>query len=103
MAPIPCRNFHGVLCKIGGMEINMIMFWNRRELYIGSDMEAFSRVRSILSAKNIKYQYKVVNSLGSSNRGHSGAFGINTANSFLYYVYVHRKDYELVSEYLQRQ
>ncbi len=23
MAPIPCRNFHGVLCKMGGTEINM--------------------------------------------------------------------------------
>jgi len=80
----------------------MIMFWNRREVFIGSDMEKFSLVRSILSGKNIKYQYKVVNSLGSSNRGHSGAFGINTANSFLYYVYVHRKDHELASELLHR-
>lgn len=81
----------------------MIMFWNRREVYVGSDMEAFSRVRSILAVKKIKYQYKVVNSLGSSNRGHSGAFGINTANSFLYYVYVHRRDYKLAGELLQRQ
>ncbi|OPX46304.1 hypothetical protein CLHUN_01200 [Ruminiclostridium hungatei] len=80
----------------------MIMFWNRREVFMGSDMEKFSQVRSILSGKNIKYQYKAVNSLGSSNRGHSGAFGINTANSFLYYVYVHRKDYLLASELLHR-
>ncbi len=23
VAPIPCRNFHGVLCKMGGIKLNM--------------------------------------------------------------------------------
>ena len=76
----------------------MIMFWNRKEIYVGSSMKIFSEIRNILSANGIKYSYKVVNrnnSAGfSSNRARMGTFGEKSELAYQYYIYVSKDDYE---------
>lgn len=76
----------------------MIMFWNRKEIYIGSSMKIFSEIRNILSANGIKYSYRVVNrnnsALFSSNRARMGTFGEKSELAYQYYIYVSKGDYE---------
>lgn len=76
----------------------MIMFWNRREVYIGFSMKKFSEVRDILSDNNIKYDYKIVNHMTStafdSSRTRYGSSGMNSEFQNEYYIYVHKNDYE---------
>jgi len=33
----------------------MILFWNQKEVYVGSAMKDFNRVRNTLESNNIKY------------------------------------------------
>lgn len=70
----------------------MITIFNREEVYNGFSMEKFSRIRDILQANHIKYNYKCV----SQNRGREtfGTFGRNLNFLYEYYVFVHKDDYE---------
>lgn len=83
----------------------MIGFWNRREVFVGQSMEKFSQVRQILSSKGIKYTYKVLNrntsGLTGGTRRRTGTFGQSNMAQYMYYVYVHRKDYEMAAELLR--
>jgi hypothetical protein len=69
------------------------MFWNRKEVFMGSSMQRLSEVRSILSTNKIKYEYKVVSQNQGVSRGRMGTFGENVDYLNTYYVYVHNKDY----------
>jgi hypothetical protein len=76
----------------------MIMFWNRREVYMGTSMEAFYNVRQKLEDNNIDYDYSMASNNNPSIWGSSGAimgtFGENLKYATTYYLYVHKKNYE---------
>ena len=75
----------------------MITIFNRKELLATTDMKRQGDVRDILSANGIKYKVKVINlqgaSLFGSNRARFGSFGINQNYSYMYKIYVYKKDY----------
>jgi hypothetical protein len=56
-------------------------------------MEQQANIRSILAANNIKYMISTVNTNGGS-RSKTGSFGLNSAYTYEYYIYVHKNDYE---------
>ncbi len=78
--------------------MTIITFWNRREVYMGYSMERCSDIRSILSQHAIKYQCKAVSRHNS--RVQPGVGGIlkgldeKVESRYLYYVYVHKTDYD---------
>lgn len=69
----------------------MILPWKRKEVYMGFDMQQFNRVLDVLSAAKIKYKYSTVSH--SIFRGRSSNGG-NINYSLMYYVYVHREDFD---------
>ena len=77
----------------------MIMFWNRREVYMGYSLEKFYEARQKLEAYNVKYTYRLAGNdttfFFESRRAYMGSLGENPALSTMYYHYVHKKDYEL--------
>lgn len=81
-------------------DIIMIMFWNRKEIYVGNSAEKCGQIRSALSANNIKYSYRVVNRNGSSaigaSRVRTGTIGENIKLAYTYYVYIYKSDYDKV-------
>lgn len=76
----------------------MILFFNRKEVFIGYSIERFTAIRQILELNHIGYTYKVTNrnssSIFGSSRGHAGSFGEKAEYAYLYYIYVHKNDYE---------
>lgn len=70
----------------------MITFFNRREVYSGVGLQRFNRVRDILDAYRIKYNYKY---------GNLASFSIVNQPSEQCYVYVHKKDYEKANDVLR--
>jgi len=76
----------------------MILFWNRKEVYMGNSLERFYEARQRLEDNGIKYDYKLVSnnsaSLFGSSRSQFGSFGENLQLSTMYYLYVHKKDYD---------
>lgn len=44
----------------------MIMIWNRKEVFIGSDLNNFNEVLSKLSANGIDYEYRIVDDTSPS-------------------------------------
>lgn len=76
----------------------MITIWNQKEVFVGYSLQKFNEVRSLLDVNKIKYKYRVVNHnsayLFSSRRARTGTFGENMEYSNMYYVYVHKKDYD---------
>lgn len=76
----------------------MIFFLNQKEVFMGYSMKEFSDVRYKLSTSGIKYKVKTVNQSSStmlgSSRTRNGSYGLNQAYNYLYYVYVHKNDYE---------
>lgn len=83
----------------------MIMIWNRKEVFVGHSLQKFNEVCDILAGNKIKYKYKIVNhnstyAFGSS-RATRGTFGENMDYSNMYYIYVHKKDYDYVCSVLQ--
>ncbi len=65
-------------------------FWKRVEIYCGYSLNDFSELRDALASKHIKYDYRIVN----NNKIGRGDLGINKNYAILYYLYVHKKDYD---------
>ena len=65
----------------------MIAFWNRHEVYMGTDTARFNQVLDVLAAERIKYKYRIENRAGASRQ-------MIERGSLIYYVYVHRNDAE---------
>ena len=80
----------------------MIMFWNRKEVFMGNSMKRLSEVRSILSVNKIEYMYKIVSLNQGVTRGRTGTLGVNMDYLNTYYVYVHKKDYTNACARLQQ-
>lgn len=76
----------------------MIFFINQKEVFMGYSMKEFSDVRFKLSSNGIKYKFRTVNqsssSIISSSRSRNSSYGLNQAYNYLYYVYVHKNDYD---------
>ena len=77
----------------------MFTFFNSESLWIGTDMNKLSQIRSILDNNAIKYKYKVKNHLGQWNdrgttRGTMGSLGNSTDQMYQYEIFVHKKEYE---------
>ena len=77
----------------------MIMIWDQKEVFMGTDLQGFNEACNILSANGIKYEYKVVDRnspslFGTSRRATTGTFGEDVDSSKTYYIYVHKKDYD---------
>lgn len=79
----------------------MITIFNRREILVTNSLERFNVVGSRLAENKIKYTYKVVDrnsaNIVGGQRGRTGTFGQNSSQSKTYYMYVHKKDYEVAS------
>ncbi|WFA10164.1 hypothetical protein [Tissierella sp. Yu-01] len=76
----------------------MITIFNRKEVCVCQSMERFSEIRNLLMQSNIKYTYRIMdrnssNVLGSQ-RSRAGTLGQNINALKMYYVYVHKKDYD---------
>ena len=69
-----------------------MMFWNRREIFVGHSLQEFNRIRSVLKAEKIKYDY---------NRVKMGGFDLE--RRFMFYVYVHKKDVEIAQFLIRKQ
>jgi hypothetical protein len=69
-------------------------FWNRREIYFGYSLKDFSEMKEKLAAKNIPYDYKVVDL--NTSRGRFGSVSLNKDFNTQYYLYVHKKNLEEV-------
>ena len=84
----------------------MIMFWNQKEVFVGNGMKGFCETREALAVNKIKYKYRVINSSGgsffASRRATLGDFGVDMADSNMYYVYVHKQDYDNARAVLRR-
>ena len=79
----------------------MIAFWNRKEVYMGCSMTECAKIRSILAVNQIKYTYRTVSSRSSNRRGMGGGFGERAELSCMYYVYVHKNDYDWVCKLIR--
>ncbi|MBS5939031.1 hypothetical protein [Clostridium sp.] len=83
------------------------MIWNQKEVLVSSSLRRFNEVRDILSAKGIKYKYRVVDNtstslFGSSRRAKTGSFGESMDYSKMYYIYVYKDDYENIYDLLRK-
>lgn len=65
-----------------------MFFWNRVEIYCGYSYQEFIELRNALMDAHLRYDYRFVNH-NKKNR-----FGGNQKYSTMYYLYVHKKDYE---------
>lgn len=80
----------------------MLMFWKYKEIYMGNSMQEFSRIRNILEINKIKYDYRVVHNNRSADREGFGSFGERPEYSYMYYAYVHKRDYEKAYSFIYR-
>jgi len=73
----------------------MIAFWNRREVFMGFDIGDLAQVRDTLAAAGIRYTYRSTgHNLSTAFRGHIGSYGENPMQANVYYVYVHKDDFD---------
>ena len=76
-------------------KMTMIAFWNRKSVYVGSDLQQFNRVRDYLDESRIQYRYRV-KELGSRpsglGRGSVGVSGADFRRAVIYEIWVHKKD-----------
>lgn len=83
----------------------MIFFFNQKEIFMGYSMKEFSDVRFKLSSNGIEYKIKTVNQRSStfmsSSRVRSGSYGLNQAYNYLYYIYVHKNDFDKAQSILK--
>lgn len=79
----------------------MIMFWNRKEVFAGFDLGHLARVRDTLSAAGIRYVYRTVGH-SVSHRNVIGTYGQNPMLSSMYYVYVHKEDFDRAQHELNK-
>lgn len=76
----------------------MIAYWNRQEVYMGYSISKCSDIRSLLANSNIEYTYKTINCTNSATSGSGcgvrGEFDKRIEFNYMYYIYVHKNDYD---------
>jgi len=76
-----------------------MLVFKRKEIFMGPSVEEYTEVRKKLAAARIPYDIRAVNRFGM---GGAASFSRSMVNSMdqrteymnLYYVYVHKKDYD---------
>ncbi len=83
----------------------MITIWNQREVYIGYPSERLIKIIGILKENNIKFKKRVFNDdsmhFFNSKVFSLDFFGIGDDRSKIYYIYVHKDDYDKACDVLQ--
>lgn len=69
----------------------MISIWNRREVYMGFDIDQLAEVRRTLTDAGISF---IQRSGNHTARSRMGSFGEHSQYSALNYIYVHKEDLE---------
>ncbi|MBE6021789.1 MAG: hypothetical protein E7231_00990 [Cellulosilyticum sp.] len=77
----------------------MITFWNRKEIYIGHSLERYSEICNILATNGMAYTYKIVDRQAHRKRS-IGSIGMDSELRYMYYIYVHQKDFDLAKRML---
>ena len=75
---------------MGEGEIQIITFWNRKELISVSDLRQYSDTRRLLIARGIRNSTKMGGGIGRKAGEH-------------YTIYVHEKDYDRALEIIQSE
>ena len=70
-----------------------ITVFNRREVYMGFSAAEYDRVKCVLSDAGIAFRTQLSNR-ASPFLGRNPAAGATLSTAYLYYVYVHKDDYE---------
>lgn len=78
----------------------MILPWNRKEVYMGFDMQKFNQVLDALNAAHIRYTYRALSH--SMFRSRSSP-GVSANYSLMYYVYVRREDFDQACYIIRKQ
>lgn len=72
-------------------------FWQRKEVWAGTSLEEFSRVRNLLAERKIKYDTTVKDRMKLDPNGRINGMarmGGDPALNTMYYLYVDRVDYD---------
>ena len=85
----------------------MITVLNRKSVYIGTNMQDFSRIRTLLSDNRIPYSQKTKNRMDQwtghgTLRGRTGSLGQPSDTMYEYEVFVHQDDYEKAMHLIQK-
>lgn len=77
----------------------MLTIFNSESLWIGTDEQRFTEIRTILDNNSVKYKYKTNNHLSEWSgkgtiRGSKGSFGISTEAMYQYEIFVGKSDLE---------
>jgi len=68
-------------------------FLNKKEMYCGFSLWEYSSIAKILSDNKVKYTYKTVN-CGTGKNHIIGTIGNDERFRYMYYIYVHKKDFD---------
>ncbi|MFR8564066.1 MAG: hypothetical protein ACLVD2_08390 [Blautia sp.] len=83
------------------------MLLNKENIYTGTSLEIFNKIRSALELKKIKYEYNILNHNTDSFLMQGGvprSMGGNLQNSGdIFEIYVSKKDKEEAEYYLKSQ
>ncbi|MBP1754973.1 MAG: hypothetical protein H6Q59_1371 [Firmicutes bacterium] len=67
-------------------------FLSRKELYVTMDMMKLNSVINLLTKEHITFINKTQNT--TRQNGKAATLGLNNNGMFLYYIYVHKDDFE---------
>ena len=76
-----------------------MFFWQKKEVLVTFSMNDFNRVKDILAANQIPYDWKTVPDCGRRGRRTLGTAFMDESVLRQYYLYVEKKEYER-AEYL---
>lgn len=80
---------------------------NKENIYTGTSLEIFNKIKSALEVKEIKYEYNIINHNTDSflmQRGIPRSMGGNPKNAGdIFEIYVSKKDKEEAEYYLKSQ
>lgn len=79
-----------------------MFLWQKKEVLVTFSMEDFNRVKSVLAANHIPYDWKVTPEAGSGRDRTMGTAFMDQSVLRQYYLYVKKKDYAR-AEFLVRQ
>lgn len=75
-----------------------MLFWKRIEIYSGTSINEFNRVREILAKESISYDYKIRKKTDSNNN--PGNVAIQQLPQTQYYLYVNKHDLTMAKFHL---
>lgn len=76
-----------------------MFFWRKKEILVTFSLDDFNRVKDILAANHIPYDWKTVPDCGGRGSRRFGTAFMDESVLRQYYLYVEKKEYER-AEYL---